>query len=212
MISVLVPYAGDCPHRARAWEQVRSQFDGFEVVEGHADPAAWCKAVAVADALTRASGDLLVIHDADVWSESLRDAIAAVESGEYRWGSPHRRVRRLTESGEVEETHNAHLGGGIVVIGRETYTEVPLDPRYIGWGQEDDSWAIALHTLAGPPYIGTDTLTHFWHPPQARKSRSIGSDASKFLLRRYKDARHKPRAMRALLDEVTDAERVQARP
>lgn len=213
MISVIVPLAGDCPHRARAWQYARTQYHGWEICEGYGDAERWCKADAVRDGLARATGDTLIIADADVWSDHLPEAVDAVASG-AAWASPHHKVRRLTELGtaaflegerdpEVQERHAAKVGGGIVVLPRETYEKVPLDPRFVGWGQEDECWQIALLALAGKPFIGRHELTHLYHPPQERKTRCIGSQESKELLRRYRDAKRKG-TMRQLLDEVAD--------
>jgi len=44
----------------------------------------------------------------------------------------------------VQRPYPGYPGGGITVLPRSTYTEVPLDLRYEGWGQEDESWAHAL--------------------------------------------------------------------
>lgn len=213
MLSVIVPLAGDCPHRARAWQWVRAQYNGLEVCEGYGDPEAWCKADAVADGLSRSSGDLLVISDSDVWSEHLRSAIDAVESGEYQWAAPHRRVRRLTQTGTdqflngerdtalTSEDHHAVLGGGIVVLSRELYERCPLDPRFIGWGGEDQAWGAALRTLAGVPFVTRYPLWHLWHPPQQRMTRKVGNVANDELRGRYIGAKLQLRLMRELIEE-----------
>lgn len=212
-VSVIVPRAGDCPHRERAWEWVRSQLDGFEVIEGWGDVDRWRKAEAVADALDRATGDILIIHDADVWSDHLHEAIAAVESGKHEWASPHWTVRRLTERGteqilageretaEVEEDHYAVLGGGIVVIRRESYERAPLDPRFVGWGGEDHAAAAMWKTLCGQVWKAQQPLWHLWHPPQERLNRKVGSEASDDLRGRYIGARCWPKRMRDLVEE-----------
>lgn len=212
-ISVVVPLAGDCPHRARAWQWVRTQYQGLEVCEGYGDPDRWCKAQAVADGLSRATGDLLVIADADVWSEHLQTAIDAVESGQVQWASPHRHVRRLTEQGteqfingeretaKTEEQHHAVLGGGMVVLSRETYERCPLDARFVGWGSEDQSFGYALRTLYGKPLINNQPLWHLWHPPQQRMTRKVGNAANDELRGRYTGAKMQPRRMRELIEE-----------
>jgi hypothetical protein len=213
VISVVVPLGGDCPHRARAWQWVRAQYDGHEVVEGYGNPDGWCKAQAVADGLSRASGDLLVIADADVWSERLQAAIEAVESGEFKYAAPHRRVRRLTEQGTerfmngeretapTTEQHQSVLGGGIVVLYRETYEQAPLDPRFVGWGGEDSAWGAALRTLAGKPFIGRYPLWHLWHPPQQRMTRRVGNVANDELRIKYLQAQGSVGRMSALIEE-----------
>jgi hypothetical protein len=215
-VSVLVPRAGECPHRERAWQWVEKQYENLEnleVVEGWGDPDRWCKADAVADALGRATGDLLVVADADVYSEHLADAIDAVESGEFRWAAPHWHVRRLSQRGtlefitgardeaDCEAGHYPVIGGGIVVLHREIYEEVPLDPRFVGWGSEDSAFGAALRTLAGVPFVGRQTLWHLWHPPQARLNRKVGNEANDALRAAYTGARFCPRRMRELIEE-----------
>lgn len=212
-VSVVVPRAGDCPHRDRAWEWVRKQYEGLEVVEGWGDPDEWCKATAVEEALKLSTGDVLVVADADVYSEHLAVAIDAVSTGAHEWASPHRHIRRLTEEGTrrfiegeretapVEENHHAVLGGGIVVLTRETYERVPLDRRFAGWGGEDHAWAAALRTLAGEPFIAPQPLWHLWHPPQQRMSRKVGNVANDELRGRYIGAKFSPRQMRELIEE-----------
>lgn len=212
-VSVIVPRAGDCPYRERAWQWVGSQLDGLEVVEGWGDPDEWCKANAVADGLSRASGDVLVIHDADVWSDFLPATIRSVESGQRHWAVPHRSVWRLTETGTEQffngeretalssEIHHSVLGGGIVVITRAKYEEAPLDPRFIGWGGEDHAWAAALLTLAGEPSVIPQPLWHLWHPPQQRMTRKVGNVANDELRGRYIGCRGIAKQMRDLIKE-----------
>lgn len=169
----------------------------------------WSKARAIEDALSKTDADILVIADADVWT----DCIEAVENVET-WSVPHRQIRRLnrqaTEAvlagaepeGRLEEpAYRAHPGGGVVVIRREVWNEVPMDPRFTGWGHEDDAWGIALTRLVDLPKRGKEALWHLWHPPQKRRARTRGSQANLDLYHRYVDAESDPVRMRALLDE-----------
>lgn len=163
------------------------------------------KAYAVADGVSRASGDVLVIHDADVWCDRTPDAVDGVAKGRA-WSVPHHRVRRLTPeltdaviggadpaqiptNRLLEPPYVAHVGGGIVVMRRDIYGQVPLDPRFRNWGHEDDAWAMALNVLVGTPLRMRGQLWHFWHPPQERISRKRGSHENQALLRRYEHAR-----------------------
>lgn len=179
----------------------------------------WCKARAVAEALKEVSADVLVVADADAWCATTPDIVEAVRAG-AAWGVPHRGIRRLTadatarvlEGADPEELGpdkleeppaRAHRGGGIVVLRRDVWDEVPLDPRFIGWGHEDDAWGMALWTLAGPAVDGGGRLWHLWHPPQERPSRSFGHPESFELYRRYDLAYGHHDEMRALLAEVS---------
>lgn len=166
-------------------------------------------------AVQAADAEIVVVHDADVWCEELPAAVQAVRDG-APWAMPHDAVYRLTElattrliggeSGlgvEFEEpAYQGRWGGGIVVAPRETLLEIPLDPRFVGWGSEDQAWAIALTYLAGEGWRGSAPLTHLWHPPQERLTRQFGCFESKALLRRYADARRAPALMRELIEEA----------
>lgn len=220
--TVVIPWRAGCPYRESAldWALQQWQHAGYEPVLGvHAD-GPWCKAEAVQAGLDRADGELVVIADADVWTDGVGAALDAVAGG-VPWAVPHRLVHRLTPPATVRAFTGAPLercateqppyrgfeGGGITVLTRDLYDQVPLDPRYAGWGQEDESWALALRVLAGAPWRGTAPLYHLWHPPQPRLSRRWGTRDGMALHRRYRSAAQSPHRMRALLDEIggTDA-------
>lgn len=217
-VSVIIPWAPDvgCRHReaALAWAVSMWSTVGVEVVVGeHTGP--WCKALAVEDGLTRAHGDVLVVADADVWSPGWEDAVAQVQAG-APWAMPHGPVRRLTHAAtqQVLDGHRPHTGmelaqrpyegwpgGGMVALTRTAYERAPLDPRFVGWSGEDESWAHTLSVLVGEGWRGTAPLWHVWHPPQERMSRRWGSAPARALASRYARART-PEQMRTLVDEA----------
>lgn len=212
-VEVVVPFTPACPHRSAALRFVRTLYGRTITVALGDHP--WCKAVPVNRAVEHSSAQVIVVADADVWTDGLDEAIEQVESG-APWAIPHSQVHRLTEEAtqrvyngepfEGQETEQRPYlgipGGGYVVAHREVLLSVPLDPRFVGWGQEDQSWACALGTLAGPPVRGSAPLYHLWHPPQKRMSRVIGSNEGWQLKRRYMKARHDPQAMRTLIEEA----------
>lgn len=217
-VSVILPWRPGCPHReaALSWVLHRWAATGWRVVVAEQPGGgAWCKAAAVAAGLADATGDVLVVADADVWCDGIGAAVDAVFRG-AGWAVPHRLVYRLSEAATsgvlaglapspgmrlVQAPYVGYAGGGITVLPRSTYDQVPLDPRFRGWGQEDESWAHALTVLAGDPWRGTTPLYHLWHPPQRRLSRRWGSAAGRALAARYGRARTADR-VRALLAEI----------
>jgi hypothetical protein len=195
-------------------------------VDGLDVDGAWCKANHVAHlaALASPEADVLVVSDVDVWVDpaAVRAAVDLVTRGDVTWAVPHRDVYRLNAAATAEliarpvpggppavaagdlaeRPYRGHLGGGVVVLGRRAALDVPLDPRFVGWGQEDDSWAMALVTLAGKPWRGSADLVHLWHPPQPRMNRMYGSAQGQALAARYRRASGHPVAMRGLLAEI----------
>lgn len=213
MVEVLIPFHGDCPYRLKALEFTRRQYPWPVVVCSYDGP--WSKGAALRPGIEASSADILVVADADCSTSGLPSAIEAVEDG-AAWAMPHRRVVRLTEQGtEIfkatgeyghpfdRRPYTGMPGGGMVVARRETLLEVGPDPRFVGWGQEDESWALALTCLVGKPWRGTADLIHLYHPPEPRMSRRKGSPESWALYRRYRDAARDPLAMRSLLKEAS---------
>lgn len=212
-IEVVVPYAGQCPHRLRALEFTRKRYPWPVVVAEGGEP--WSKGAALRPVIEAATADILIIADSDCVTEGLPAAVQAVAGG-APWAIPHGRVFRLTEAGTVRymesgeyghpfdrRPYRGMAGGGFVVAPRQTLLEVPLDPRFLSWGQEDESWALALTCLHGMPWRGDADLIHLYHPPAPRMSRRKGSPESWALYRRYRDAARDPLAMRKLIEEAT---------
>lgn len=184
------------------------------VIEALAPPGPWSKGAAVAPAVESSRADLIVQADADCFTEGLAGAVRVVEDG-APWAIPHNNVHRLTEEGTAatlagigwrdqpldQRPYPGIAGGGIVVASREVALAVRLDPRFQGWGQEDECHAMALMTIVGDPWRGDADLVHLFHPPQERMTRRRGSEASWQLRRRYAAARNDPVAMRALIEE-----------
>lgn len=212
MVEVLVPFAGQCRHRARALEFTRRRYPWPVTVCFTGLP--FSKAEAVNPAVARSKANIIVLADSDCSTDGLSAAVKAVEDG-APWAIPHHTVFRLTEQGSrryMETGEYGHpfdrrpyrgmAGGGFVVAPRETLLDIPLDARYVGWGQEDESHALALRTLAGEPWRGDADLIHLWHPPEPRMSRRKGSRESWRLFIRYRNAAGDPEAMRSLLKEA----------
>lgn len=223
-VAVLVPWGGTCPHRRAAWIHVRAwyaqTFPSWRVLRGDC-PEEWSKAEAVARAYQQAGNpDVLVVADADCLVPGLSLAVRKVESG-APWAVPHLLVHRLSREAtrQVLSGHNpatlsgrhryaqrpyrGYEGGGVTVLRREVYEQVPLDPRFRGWGQEDESWAHALRTLHGKPWRGSSHLWHLWHPEPGRMNRRTGSEASKRLWQQYRSIRD-PERMYAFMEPARD--------
>ncbi len=217
-VAVLIPWRDTrCPHRTRALAFILSRYatTGWPVVIGRHDDGPWCKALAVADALAQTQAEILILGDADCWTSGLPAAVQAVQDG-ASWAVPHRAVHRLNEAaterymaGEPldrlplgERAYLGVEGGGLVVVRREVYEDCPLDPRFTGWGSEDEAWGgFALRCLHGPPWRGKAALIHLHHPSQERATRTFGSMEGRDLRKRYARARQDPAVMRRLIEE-----------
>lgn len=216
-VEVVVPYQAGCEYRARAlgwvlewWARAHPE---WRVTVAPAPAGPWVKARAVNPAVEASTADVVVLADADVFCQRMTDAVDALSM--VPWSIPHTPVHRLTaqattqllaggQVADLELEQRAYPGipgGGLIVGRREALLDCPLDPRFVGWGQEDNSLSYALVTLHGQPWRGTAPLIHLWHPPQPRMDRKQGSPEGVALRKRYLRARWKPDLMRDLIAE-----------
>lgn len=220
-VEVIVPWRAGDKDRERAWSWLWSSWraahpDWPVTLADIPNGEPWVKAKAVMPAIEASSADVVVVADADVWCDTVNQAVGAFGYG-YEWAVPHGRVFRLTKPatllvmtgtrpedlGADDRTENPYpgvAGGGIVAVRRDAALDCPMDRRFVGWGGEDFSWGLALAALHGSPWRGSAPLWHLWHTPQPRNSRKIGTDANEELRKRYFDAYGQPDVMRALVN------------
>ncbi len=233
-VSVLVPLDSDGAERDAAWRFLEDRYrrlrPDWELVT-HPDPiaGAWSKGRAVNAAARAASGEVLVVADADVLIdvEVLDVSVQKVVAGEAAWVVPHGTVYRLDRDRTCEvldgrrpavpvelerrilarRPYEGPAGGGLVVVPRDAFELVGgIDERFLGWGGEDVSFARALETLHGPYERLGAPLWHLWHRPQHRPGgrAPVANDRLSGL---YKAASGVPRLMRALVAHA-DPERI----
>lgn len=222
-VVVIVPWRAGCLYREEAFKWVRKQYathhPSWELVIGKSPDGPFNRAAAILDGVKQIpDADIYVVADADVWCD-MRQAIA--EADEHGWAVPHYFLHRLDKGSSQmfmggfplqglkldssnKRDSKPYIGnetGTLVVVRRDVIEDVPPDRRFVGWGQEDQAWAVALRTMFGQPWRGGEDLVHLWHPPQDRQSREWGSNDNVALYRRYLKARHRPTAMRTLIEE-----------
>lgn len=222
-VAVLVPWKPGCPWREKAWGWVQARYaehhPDWELITGTTDVDGFSRTQAILDARSRTTADMLVITDADVWTDDL--AAAVTHADETGWAIPHLLIHRLAGSstlrvlggaewrGQQLSTDNAqdsrpyrgHEAGTLLVTTADAFDDAPPDPRFVGWGSEDDAWALALRTMCGSPWRGKADLVHLWHPAEPRKNRVVGNDANRALLNRYRRAGRRHDPMAALIEE-----------
>ena len=210
-IAVLIPFGNGTPWRRRALEHVMgwyaTELERPRILLGFGGQP-WCKAKAVSEALEKSTEPVVIIADADCVTPGLKQAVRAVQQGAADWAVPHLKVYRMSQQatglifnganpGSLtgkniwldQNPYKGYEGGGITVMRRDVYLSSPLDPAFVGWGQEDEAWAMALNGLHGAPWRGKAPLYHLWHEKPARITRYAGSAESLARLKEYKEAR-----------------------
>lgn len=222
--SLIVPwkYAYD---RERIWSYLWPAWEaeGFEVILSPlTDFEPWIKGKAWAQGLQKASCEFVCLMDADCWVPKLSQAVGLLSQG-HRWVQGQdmvfrfdaattakllRRDLTIADAAKLENVWEdrprmASAGVG-TILRREDADEIPLDPRFRGWGWEDNAWWEALTTLLGPPgRLSSSVCLHLHHKPQASKDRVPTSQSPNWLLyRQYVRARGRPERMRKLLSEI----------
>lgn len=197
--SLIVPLSDANPSsRQDSWDWLRQRYRALlpelEIVTAVYAGRPWCKGAAVNDAVARSTGEVLVIADADCWvaPHAIREAVEAVRTGAAPWVVPHGDVHRMDmESTDrvtalepsagidqvlqgaelIRRPYRGYAGGGVVVVSRPGFDYAGGFPdQFLGWGCEDEAFAVALDTLLGPHLrLGAD-LWHFWHPQGPRNA------------------------------------------
>jgi len=154
------------------------------IVEGDDGKNPFCKSMAVNRAVCRATGDILVITDADVWLQpnvireaatrgqawvtkrqkiglSKADTDALLRIDPLRW-----RGVATDQERERAEWHSRLKTSPPIMFTRVTYTAVNgMDERFRGWGGEDRAFGLALETIVGPATSEfTEDAVHLFHP------------------------------------------------
>lgn len=222
-VEVIIPWfpaLADADREAAfGWVMARWTALGFCVAVAQCPAKRFCKAEAVAAALKRSRASWLILADADVVPPvKINYSLDKVRHDDEPWAKPYTQVYRLNRESSSKWYQGIHVdlediqnltqtpnigvpGGGIVILSREKYDQVPLDKRFVGWGGEDESWGYALHTIFGPPWISMSNLIHLWHEPQERMTRQKGSLENEALRSRYLKAISKVDKMQALVNE-----------
>jgi len=237
-VSILVPFRPERgpigKQRIANWEWLEKRwtchFPEAEIVVGTDDGGTpFAKTVAVNDAYSRSSGDMLVITDADSWvnmPQVIKGLHYAARTGVLvvPWTTAHRlskedsqAIRKL-DPAAPEPVSPAMISRAdgyrpspstaamLVIVSREGFERVGgMDPRFRGWGAEDVAFGLACGTLLGRSHLMPGTGYALHHDrPRHNGLRVWQDDAGKHNIKlgdRYWGAKGKPGAMLALCAE-----------
>lgn len=216
-VAVIVPWHDENDvHRYRAAGWVKERYEAVHPdwrwtwgIDQLAYQRPFSRTRAILDGVRKTDADVLVISDADVWSDGTAEAVLALTRQGSGWTVPHHLVHRLSresteqvyagadwrglelsqDNPQDSRPYVGHEAGTLLVVSRAAFGMAPPDPRFEGWGSEDQAWADALHVMCGAPWRGAADLVHLWHPAQPRLDRVVGNRENAQLANRYRRAR-----------------------
>jgi hypothetical protein len=190
-VIVVVPWrdSGD-PDRQAAWQWLsarwKATFPDWPLVEADCE-GPWNKPKALNDTIANLDCRVLVVADADCIIDAHRLRWAAHDANVVPWVVPHGPVWRMDQAstarlydedptadlpddpGLIRNPYKGFPGGGLFVIGRAQWDRTGgFDPKFTGWGAEDEAFAVAADTLLGPHVRYDGPLWHLYHHPGLR--------------------------------------------
>jgi hypothetical protein len=163
-LSILVPYRPGEPWRDRswteavrpAWQEIVDHLNAELIVESPgpgAHPGEFNHPRAINAARQRASGEVLVIADADTEPDPPSWIVAAaglIALGRAHWVLP---------------AEYAQSWSGCVVVAAWAFDLVGgYDERWEFWGSDDAAFSKCMDTLVGPVTRLEGRCLHYWHP------------------------------------------------
>lgn len=200
------------------WRPTPDRLASFEIVRGwyiealpeaeqitcdsrHEPFSRACSRNAVVTEAQSMGADVVVVSDADTipTPAGLRSAIAAAVDGGLHYPFD----RYLYAGSDNPPGGNT---GGIYVCRPDVWWSFGgMDPRFDGWGGEDDQAHAAAECLIGPPTTHEGWAVSLPHSGACRDLGSARWQPNSDLAMRYHLARNDPRKMRALIAERANA-------
>lgn len=201
-VSVIIPISLNDEPRAQAFHWIKKYYEKMfpevELCIGVSNEKPFSKAKAINEAVKKSKGEILVIADADLFFDPslLKEAIQNLEN--RAWVIPFRTVLNISPESTKEllnlepqwpipinlETRARPYAanGGINIVPRQHFEKVGgFDERFVGWGGEDDAFAVSLNNLCGYVKRLNGVLYHLWHP----RNNMGNYGANRKLLRSY---------------------------
>jgi predicted glycosyltransferase involved in capsule biosynthesis len=187
-ISLLIPFRSNGERSAQFdWLQEKWNFLGsdFEIIVSEDDGLdPYSKTIAINNAYKKSTAEILAMVDADVWLDPqiLLDAAAFITSNPNSWIRPCTDVYRIKKTKTKEiisgdpsfsfpeitqkdcERVSVAVGGVFVFSKKQFETLGGMDPRFRGWGGEDNAWTIIMNKKFSYSQRWNKNLYHLWHP------------------------------------------------
>jgi predicted glycosyltransferase involved in capsule biosynthesis len=204
----------------------RSLGDDFEIIVSEDDGVdPFSRSVAVNNAYKRSTADILAVVDADLWLDPqiFLDAVKFITNNPKSWVRPCTDVYRIKkeitaeiikqspndEFPNITEEHCHRISvatGGVCIFSRKQFETVGgMDPRFRGWGGEDNAWNIIMDRTFTDAQRWNKNLYHLWHPrnrdDQGKPAYPGQKTTNEHLLQEYKTASKNPVSLESLIKD-----------
>lgn len=228
-VSVVIPFRSEDPERNALYRWCLARWDALhpeaEIITTHDDriDGPFCRSRAVNRGAEFASGDVLVIADADIAVRhgQVAAGLERLDAG-ATWVLPYRRMVHLTGSwtlavlaaspwfdlpdrvhAEAVRFQSTASVCGMVMIRRDDYRAIGgNDERFMSWGHEDVAFAMKADTLLGDVHRTDGDVVHLYHDLRADRKTDTHARANRDLGRQYERAAGDPEAMTTLVRQA----------
>jgi predicted glycosyltransferase involved in capsule biosynthesis len=186
-LSVFIPFR-DVGDRVKQLNWLKAKWDvvsdDIQLIVAEDDgQQPFSKTIAVNNCYRQATSDVFAILDADVWLDPkvLIQSAKTIANDPNKWIMPCDLVWRVTKTKTKEIVDNPDfdlftlsesdcsritpvVGAASVFSRKQFETLGGMDPRFRGWGGEDNAWNLLMTDFFGKPESWSNPLFHLWHP------------------------------------------------
>jgi hypothetical protein len=208
--SWVVPYRSDGdPHKERVWDYVRARglteiIPDAELIVGDDGSEIFSHAGSFNEGVSRATGDILVLTDADTTVKWIDLACAlddVINGAVWRMMERYSKVNETATLAMLDEDPRLEYDfedracewrgrswAGFLVIRRSDYLSIGgYDERVSGWGADDGIMGVTLSSCFGPEDRTPGDVIHLWHDNGYERDHGM-SDEQWALVRAYEAA------------------------
>jgi predicted glycosyltransferase involved in capsule biosynthesis len=226
--TIIVPFRSDNGPRQKIWDWVKTRYQNlypkWDIIEYDTEEKPFNRGASRNEAVKQAKSKYIVLADADVVPvdyEYLHVAIDMLESG-VNWVLPYDYYYNLNQQTTdlvLNESPNSIIDddptkdmcefwriqswAGLIVMRKQDFIQTGgYDPRFKGWGYEDNAFAIKNDALIGAYSRIEYPCIHLWHPvSEGSGFTNENIEENRALYKRYESASRNRAKVQGIVNE-----------